>query len=101
MTDAGVVVANVTAPPASRIEFVDTLRGFALFGVFAANLLIFSEIAYISADQRATLFTSRLDSTLAWLELFWIENKCMGLFSMLFGVSFWLFLQRVRAAGAG
>lgn len=91
--------AHVSAPPAPRIEFVDTLRGFALFGVFAANLLIFSGIVYMTADQQATLFTSPLDSTLAWLERFFIENKFMGLFSMLFGVSFWLFLQRARAPG--
>ena len=29
-------------PAAGRLEFIDSLRGFALFGVFWANLQIFS-----------------------------------------------------------
>ena len=82
-----------------RLEFIDSLRGFALFGVFWANLLIFSGIGYMTDQQRASLFTSRLDSIAFFLERFFIENKFMGLFSFLFGISFWLFLSRVRARG--
>ena len=82
-----------------RLEFIDSLRGFALFGVFWANLLIFSGIGYMTDRQRGSLFTSRLDSIALFLERFFIENKFMGLFSFLFGISFWLFLSRVRARG--
>ena len=32
-----------------------------------------------------------------FLERFFVENKFMGLFSLLFGISFWLFLDRVSA----
>jgi len=84
-----------------RLEFIDSLRGFALFGVFWANLLIFSGIGYLTDEQRASLFTSRLDSIAFFLERFFIENKFMGLFSFLFGISFWLFLSRARARGGG
>lgn len=89
-------------PAAGRLEFVDSLRGFALFGVFWANLLIFSGIGYLTEGQRASLFGGRLDTLAYFLERFFIENKFMGLFSLLFGVSFWLFLSRVggRAASA-
>ena len=45
---------------AGRLEFVDSLRGFALFGVFWANLLIFSGIEYLTEEQRASLFRGRL-----------------------------------------
>jgi uncharacterized protein len=83
-----------------RLEFIDSLRGFALFGVFWANLLIFSGIEYMTDQGRASLFTSRLDSIALFLEQFFIENKFMGLFSFLFGISFWLFLSRVRARGS-
>lgn len=82
-----------------RLEFVDSLRGFALFGVFWANLLIFSGISYMTSEQRASLFTTRLDSIAYSLERFFIENKFMGLFSLLFGISFWLFLSRARSRG--
>jgi uncharacterized protein len=88
-------------PPApARHAFVDALRGFALFGVLAANLWIFSGIVYMPEEQRAALAASPLDRAASFLELFLVENKFMGLFSMLFGVSFWLFLSRARARGA-
>jgi len=82
-----------------RLEFVDSLRGFALFGVFWANLLIFSGITYMTSEQRAALFTTRLDSNAYSVERFFIENKFIGLFSFLFGISFWLFLSRARSRG--
>ena len=88
-----------SAPAADRLEFVDALRGFALLGVFWANLFIFSGIEYMSAEQRTAAFPSRLDAYARLFERFFIENKFMGLFSTLFGVSFWLFLSRARARG--
>ena len=84
---------------ADRVEFVDTLRGFALLGVFGANLLIFSGFTYMSDEQRAMLPTAGVDKVAYLLELIFIENKFMGLFSFLFGVSFWLFLTRANARG--
>ena len=80
-----------------RLDFIDSLRGFALFGVFWANLLIFSGIGYMSDEQRASSFPSSIDAIAYYLEHFLIEYKFMGLFSFLFGISFWLFLSRVRA----
>lgn len=85
--------------PADRVEFVDVLRGFALAGVFAANLLIFSGFTYMADWQRARLPTAGLDHVIHLLELILIENKFMGLFSFLFGMSFWLFLERAKARG--
>ncbi|MFN8547358.1 MAG: DUF418 domain-containing protein [Candidatus Eisenbacteria bacterium] len=84
----------------ARLEFIDALRGFALFGVFWANLLIFSGLGYMGDEQRTALFGAHHDSIAYFLERFFIENKFMGLFSFLFGISFWLFLGRVRARGA-
>ena len=78
---------------------MDTLRGFALLGVFGANLLIFSGFTYMSDEQRAMLPTFGMDKVAYLLELILIENKFMGLFSFLFGVSFWLFLTRANARG--
>ncbi len=85
---------------ADRVEFVDVLRGFALLGVFGANLLIFSGFTYMSDAQRAMLPTAGMDKIVYLLELIFVENKFIGLFSFLFGVSFWLFLNRANARGA-
>jgi uncharacterized membrane protein YeiB len=48
----------------SRVQFVDVLRGFALLGIFAANLLIFSGYTYMTDSQRATLSTAGSDKVL-------------------------------------
>lgn len=79
-----------------RLEFVDSVRGFALLGVFWANLLLFSGIGYMTEQQRTSLFGGPADAVAYFIERFFIENKFMGLFSLLFGVSFWLFLSRVQ-----
>ena len=84
----------------NRVDFVDALRGFALMGVFGANLLVFSGYIFLTDAQKATLPTTGIDKVIYLLELIFIENKFMGLFSFLFGVSFWLFLDRVSARGA-
>jgi len=108
--DASGVTIPVTAPKlaaqirtkardtfAVRLEFIDALRGFALLGVFWANLLIFSGIEYMTDGQRARLSASSFDRLAYFSERFFIENKFMGLFSFLFGISFWLFLNRAQA----
>jgi uncharacterized protein len=92
-------LADTDAPALTRHTFVDALRGFALFGVFAANLLIFAGVVYMTDAQKQALASSRLDQAVLFLELFFIENKFIGLFSTLFGVSFWLFLSRIQARG--
>ncbi|HKY33465.1 MAG TPA: DUF418 domain-containing protein [Candidatus Polarisedimenticolia bacterium] len=97
---ASVMKAEGTAAgPAERLEFVDALRGFALLGVFWANLLIFSGITYMTGAQRDSAFGGPLDSIAYTFERFFIENKFIGLFSLLFGVSFWLFIGRARSRG--
>ncbi len=90
--------ASATATP-RRLPFVDGLRGFALFGVFGANLMIFSGILYMTEDQKASISTTVFDKVTYLLEQFFVENKFIGLFSCLFGLSFWLFLDRARARG--
>ncbi|HYW74722.1 MAG TPA: DUF418 domain-containing protein [Pyrinomonadaceae bacterium] len=79
-----------------RFELVDSIRGFALLGVFWANLLIFSGIEYMTTAQRASLSASSFDRIAYFCMRFFIENKFMGLFSFLFGISFWLFLKRAH-----
>ncbi len=81
----------------ARLTFIDALRGFALFGVFGANLFIFSGFIYMTEEQQASLMTTAWDEVSHALESFFVENKFIGLFSLLFGVSFWLFLNRVRS----
>lgn len=87
------------APTVERLPFIDALRGFALFGVFGANLMIFSGFTYMTEEQKTAVSTTAWDRIVYGLELFFVENKFIGLFSILFGISFWLFLDRARAHG--
>lgn len=91
------VPENAT-PAARRLPFIDALRGFALFGVFGANLMTFSGFDYLTEEQKASAMTT-YDSIAHVLYLFLGENKFIGLFSILFGISFWLFLDRAQARG--
>lgn len=88
-----------SAGPASRLAFIDSLRGFALFGVYWANLLLFAGFVFMTEEQRSSLRETPLDAGAEFLQLFFIENKFLGLFSLLFGISFWLFLSRAHSRG--
>lgn len=58
---------------ADRIEFLDALRGFALTGVCAANLFLFSGYSFLSDAQRAAMptapFFGRLTEEIGYLAL--------------------------------
>lgn len=99
-----VAATHAPRPQASvatdRLELVDALRGFALFGVFWANLLVFSGIGFLSDEQRNGLFPGPVDRVAYVLERLLVENRFMGLFSFLFGISFWLFMSRVQGRSA-
>ena len=80
--------------PGERIPALDTLRGFALFGVLLAyvlwNLGNPPEQAYSQAERL-------LDRALVAL----VDTKFYTLFAFLFGLGFSIQLARARARGAG
>src|SRR4030095_4900384 len=81
-------------------EIMDVLRGVALFGVFLVNLIQFASVNVMSTEQQLlSLPTAPLDLTLydvlGWL-LFGKDNTS---FPFLFGLGFYLQMQRVEARG--
>lgn len=70
----------------NRIEVVDALRGFALFGVLLAN------IPFGNSEAIQTAF----DPALTFLYHLLIDKKFISIFSMLFGFGF--YIQMTRAA---
>ncbi|MGD9903955.1 MAG: DUF418 domain-containing protein [Dehalococcoidia bacterium] len=75
-------------PPGSRHEIVDVVRGFALFGVFVANMVVMSRLFALTDAQRAALPTAGLDAVVAILVLVFVQGKFITIFSLLFGVGF-------------
>lgn len=93
---------NQNAAPtltAERHDVLDALRGFALFGIFAANIRYFSGWDYVGAETRLALSGDGY-----WiydlLNLALIDGKFYTLFSFLFGLGFALQLHRLTGKGA-
>ncbi|MDT8442326.1 MAG: DUF418 domain-containing protein [Desulfuromonadales bacterium] len=91
------------APTAKRDRYVvmDVLRGFALLGVMTINLYEFGGVdILITADQLAALPSAALDERLEfWIKLF-VSDKANTLFAFLFGLGFWVQMERLQARGA-
>ena len=84
-----------------RHHILDALRGWALFGVLAANMMVFIGFGYASEPERAAGIGAGLND-IAELLLEWlIVGKFYSLFSLLFGIGFAVQLQRLEARGEG
>lgn len=91
-------VTPMPVQPAERIQIVDVLRGFALFGILLVNMTIFS------APFQSLLFpvpagTPWYDRVALWLIHFLGEGKFYALFSMLFGMGMVLQMERIEGRG--
>lgn len=82
-----------------RIEAVDVLRGVALFGVMAINVLNEFRISIFQQFVAAPVATGALNR---WIETYFhlfVELKAFAVFSMLFGLGLAIQFDRLRARG--
>ena len=84
---------------AERIHAIDMLRGIALFGVLAVNLVGEFRVSLFQQFLPATPFLSSLDGAVENFISIFLEMKAFALFSMLFGVG--LAIQSERLARSG
>jgi len=92
------VIRPTPIAPHERIEVVDILRGFAIFGILTVNLLWFAHPIYIEpAGIDPGLGT--VDRVARWLINFFCLGKFYSLFSFLFG--FGMAVQMIRAEARG
>jgi len=83
----------------SRIATLDTLRGVAVMGILAMNIIAFSMPFQAYMNPTAYGLDSQADLG-SWLFSFiFIDGKMRGLFSFLFGASTLLVIERARASG--
>jgi uncharacterized protein len=78
---------------------LDAMRGFAVMGILAMNIIGFAmpEWAYVTP---AAYGTDTLADKIAWAFSFiFIDGKMRGLFSLLFGASMMLVIDRAAANG--
>jgi uncharacterized protein len=97
--------APITAPAQdasadARLEMIDALRGMALFGVFLMNFAGTGGTGILATSrQLLELPTAWLDFPLAEVARWLISDKANSIFAFLFGLGFWLQLQRADARG--
>ncbi len=84
--------------PAERIGAIDTLRGFALFGILVVNITMAGQPAYAVATS-LELWAAPHDRAAEWLVRLFAEGKFYPLFAFLFGYGFALQMARVQARG--
>lgn len=83
-----------------RIELLDIVRGFALYGVLLANLVWVSQEVAVAPAQIAELSTAPIDRAVRYAIQFFVDGKFYTLFTFLFGVGFAVQLVRREARGA-
>lgn len=82
-----------------RITVIDALRGFALLGVILTHMLQHYGIFSFSGTGHGEAMFPQLDTAIQWLLRNVIMGKFINIFAFLFGLSF--FIQMDRAAKKG
>ena len=86
-------------PPPTRIVTLDIVRGVAVMGILAINIVAFAMICTAYINPRAYGGRRRADLASWFANFVLIDGKMRGLFSFLFGASMLLVIERAAAAG--
>lgn len=81
-----------------RIDELDVLRGFAIFGIFVINVRVFSGYSFASEEMKADFLLTRWDDIFDWIHIVFFNGKFYTLFSLLFGIGFAVILVRATKA---
>src|SRR6478672_10480642 len=87
---AATATALEPVAPSERIQALDLLRGWALFGVLWSNLNDW----YGTTDP-----VTNLDHALSWTQQYLIESRFVSLLVILFGIGFGIQLTRANDRG--
>ncbi len=91
--------ASSPIPPTERIDVIDILRGFAIFGILLVNMELFTTPIY-QAGMAYRLWPGWADRAADGLIRFLAEGKFYTLFSFLFGFGLSVQMGRAQARGA-
>ena len=101
-SDAAPDQAVPRATAGNRIASLDFIRGIAVMGILAANIIAFGQpfAAYMYPD--AFLVPHREAEQWMWIAQFvLIDGKMRGLFTLLFGAGLYLFMEKAWSRGEG
>ncbi|MEK4099179.1 MULTISPECIES: DUF418 domain-containing protein [Bacillus] len=80
-----------------RVEFVDAIRGFALFGILLVNITLIQFGLF--TNEKPTYIFGKLDESANWFIQFFGTQNFISLFSFLFGLSIILLQKSIIAKG--
>ncbi|MBI4811206.1 MAG: DUF1624 domain-containing protein [Ignavibacteriales bacterium] len=81
-----------------RIEVLDIIRGFAIFGILLVNMAFYNSPFYLYVTD-LKWWTGTADQAAQWLIRFFAESKFYSLFSFLFGLGLALQMSRAEMRG--
>jgi uncharacterized protein len=83
-----------------RVVELDVLRGVALFGVLLMNIVGFAHNDMMATEQQLLVLpTAAIDGALNQLLAWLVESKAYTIFAFLFGLGFYVQLQRASSRG--
>ncbi len=85
--------------PTDRIVTLDLIRGVAVLGILAVNIAGFAGPSGGTLSPNFPAAASRADELIYAAEMLVFEGKMRALFSILFGASMLLFIERADQAG--
>ncbi len=88
-------VASAPVNPSERIDAIDVLRGIALFGVLAINVVNEFRVSIFEEFLPVANPTGTLDRAVQTFLTMAIELKAMALFSLLFGIGMAIQFERL------
>ncbi len=83
--------------PGERINEIDIIRGLALFGILMVNMSFFKYPIFF--DRYPTSFPSGIEQVGAWFIQLLFTGKFYAIFSFLFGLGFFIFMERTLEKG--
>ncbi len=98
------IAGNASAAPitsAARIGELDVLRGFALLGVLVVNITSWLSYPFFATEAQAeALIVTTADMNADFLVRWLGADKANTLFAFLFGVGFWVQMERLEGRNA-
>lgn len=93
--------SSLAVPPSSRIDAIDAVRGFALFGVLAVNVLTAFRISLFEQflPRIGSVAAGGLDGFVERFVYFALDMKSFSLFSILFGLGLAIQFERFSRGG--
>jgi len=83
--------------PAERISEIDIVRGLALFGILMVNMSFFKYPIFF--ERYPSQYPAGIEQISAWFIQLFFTGNFYAVFSFLFGLGFFIFMERTVAKG--